>query len=72
MNNKFQEKQVADMLAPLAKGKRPYVAPKWEAIPIEQTHLICTSVEIGSGSRESEYEDKGERDGDDFEVDLGF
>ena len=72
MNSKTKSKQVADMFEQSAKGKHPYIAPRFEAIPIEQTHLICTSVTVKDGSNESDYEDKGDREGDDFEVDLGF
>ena len=72
MKSKMKETQVADMLAQFAKEKHPYISPRFEAIPVEQTHLICTSVQVGQGSTEDEYEDKGDREGDDFEVDLGF
>ena len=68
----MKETHIADMLMRFAKGKHPYISPQFEAIPVEQTHLICTSVPVGKGSTEEEYEDKGDHDGSDFEVDLGF
>ena len=64
--------QVADILVLPAKDKHPYVLPQFETIPVEQTHLICTSVQAGQGSTEDDYDDKGDREGDDFEIDLGF
>ena len=72
MDNQFKEMQACDILARFAKGKHPYIAPRFEAIEVERTSLICTSVPVSAGSSESEYEDKGDREGDDFEVDLGF
>lgn len=45
MNRKLKEKQAADNLAQPANGKHPYVSPQWNVIPIEQTSLICTSME---------------------------
>ena len=68
----MKEMQACDMLARFAKGKHPYISPKCEVIEVEKTSLICTSVPVSPGTAESEYEDKGEREGDDFEVDLGF
>lgn len=72
MDNKFREIRVADTLAQPVNGKHPYIAPQCKVIPIEQTSLICTSVVVDKGSKEDDYEDKGDQEGDDFEVDLGF
>ena len=68
----MKETQVCDMLSRFAKGKHPYIAPRFEAIEVEKTNLMCTSVPVSAGTVESEYEDKGDKEGDDFEVDLGF
>ena len=68
----MQEMQACDMLARFAKGKHPYISPKCEVIEVEKTNLICTSVPVSAGTVETEYEDKGEREGDDYDVDLGF
>lgn len=68
----MKETQVCDILARFAKGKHPYISPKCEVIEVEKTNLICISVPVSAGTVETEYEDKGECEGDDFEVDLGF
>ena len=65
MNSKTKVKQVADMFEQSANGKHPYISPRFEAIEVEKTSLICTSVPVSAGSAESEYEDKGECEGDD-------
>ena len=72
MNKQFKETQAADMLAQPVKGKQPYISPQFDVIPVEQTSLVCTSVSVGQGSIEDDYDDKGDREGDDFEVDLDF
>ena len=72
MNKQTKEMQVADIFVQPAKDKHSYISPIFEIIPVEQTSLICTSVPVGKGSTEDDYEDKGDREGDDFEVDLGF
>ena len=72
MNSKIQTKQVADMSVQPANDRQPYLPPRIEVFPVEQLSMICTSVKIGQGSTEDDYEDKGDHEGDDFEVDLGF
>ena len=72
MNRKQEESSFAPLGEQAAHGKQPYIPPMFRAIPVEQTSLICTSVPVSQESDESDYEDKGDREGDDFEIDLGF
>ena len=63
MNKKQQEQTV----------KQPYIAPQCEVIPVEQTAFICTSVTVeNSTSTEDDYDDMGDQEGGEHEVDLGF
>ncbi len=52
--------------------KLPYLAPWCEVIEAENNQLICSTVTPSNGSQEDDYEDKGDQEGDDFDVDLGF
>ena len=49
-----------------------YMPPQCEVIEAENNQLICSTVTPSNGSQEDDYEDKGDQEGDDFDVDLGF
>ena len=70
MDNKMKEKQVADMLAQPAKGKRPYIAPQCKAIPFEQVSFICGSVIPQSPAPANSEEDweEDEKDMGQYEI----
>ena len=61
----MKEMQACDMLARFAKDKRPYISPQCEAIPVEKTNLICTSViPKVPGSTEEDWDDENVEIGD--------
>ena len=65
--------QVADILVQSAKDKHPYIEPRFDVIPVEQTHLICTStIPKADETKEDDFEDKGETDGGTTEIGIGF
>ena len=73
MNKQTKEMQVADIFVQPAKDKHPYIVPRFEAIPVERTSLICTSVQAGQGSTEDDYDDKGDIDnGDNWDINIGY
>ena len=54
------------------KDNLPYLAPWCEVVEAENSQLICSTVTPSNGSQEDDYEDKGDQEGDDFDVDLDF
>ena len=71
MNHKTKETQVVDMLAQLAKGKHRYIAPKFEAIEVDEMKLICTSPSVSPSAPGFNEDDWGSEnpidDGDENE-----
>ena len=70
MNRKFKEKQIIISVS----KKHPYIPPQCNAISVEKTHLICTSIVPKSDdTKEDDYEDRGEQDnGDSWDIGIGF
>ena len=76
MNSKTKVKQVADMFEQSANGKHPYISPRFEAIEVEKTNLICTSIPLDkdnlSGGGANDYDEDEEKDGGTSEINIGF
>ncbi len=69
MNRKVREKEGTDLLNQLATQHESYISPHCETIPVEQEYFICTSVIPNQGgSTEPDFDEKGDIDGGDWEV----
>ena len=67
----MNKKQCESLAAAFASvGKRTYVPPRFDTIPVEKTFLICTSVGVhkeGEKSQEEDWDEDKESDAGGFD-----